>query len=45
MVLHTIYGSAVGPEAQKHGICRVVEKAKAGTLVSTVDELIGANAA
>jgi|HubBroStandDraft_6_1064221.scaffolds.fasta_scaffold33045_6 hypothetical protein len=40
MVLHTIYGSAVGPEAQKHGICRVVEKAKAGALVSTVDELM-----
>ena len=45
MVLHTIYGSAVGPEAQKHGICRVVEKAKTGALVSAVDELIGANAA
>jgi len=44
-VLHTIYGSQVGPEAKKHGICRVVEKAKTGTLVSTVDELFGANAA
>jgi len=45
IVLHTIYGSHVGPEAKKHGICRVVEKAKANALVSTVDELIGANAA
>jgi hypothetical protein len=42
MVLHTIYWSAVGPEAKKHGICRVVEKAKTGALVSTIDELIGA---
>ena len=45
IVLHTIYGSAVGLEAKKHGICRVVEKAKTGALVSTIDELIGANAA
>jgi DNA-binding NarL/FixJ family response regulator len=45
IVLHTIYGSQVGSEAKKHGICRVVEKAKTGTLVSTVDELFGADAA
>ena len=44
-VLHTIYGSQVGPEAKKHGICRMAEKAKTGTLISTVDELFGANAA
>jgi CheY-like chemotaxis protein len=43
IVLHTIYGSAVDLEAKKHGICRVVEKAKTGALVSTVDELIGAD--
>jgi DNA-binding NarL/FixJ family response regulator len=45
IVLHTIYASAVGLEAKKHGICRVVEKAKTDALVSTIDELIGANAA
>ena len=45
IVLHTIYGSQVGLEAETHGICRVVEKAKTGALVSTIDELIGANAA
>jgi DNA-binding NarL/FixJ family response regulator len=41
IVLHTVYGSAVGLEAKKHGICRVVQKAKTGALISTVDELIG----
>jgi DNA-binding NarL/FixJ family response regulator len=45
IVLHTIYGPALGLEAKKHGICRVVEKSKTGALVSTIDELIGANAA
>jgi DNA-binding NarL/FixJ family response regulator len=45
IVLHTIYGSQVGLEAETHGICRVVEKAKTGALVSAIDELIGANAA
>jgi DNA-binding NarL/FixJ family response regulator len=40
-VLYTIYGSALGPEATKHGICRVVEKSKTGALVSAVDELFG----
>jgi len=41
MVLYTIYGSAVGPEAETHGICRVVEKGKPGALISALDELIG----
>jgi len=44
IALHTIYGSQLGPEVKKHGICRVVEKAKADALVSTVDELIGTTA-
>jgi len=41
MVLYTIYASAVGLEAETHGICRVVEKGNPGALVSALDELIG----
>jgi len=41
IVLHTMYGSEVALEAKKHGVARVVEKAKSGALVATVAELLG----
>jgi DNA-binding NarL/FixJ family response regulator len=43
IVLHTMYGARVVLEAHKHGIFRVVEKAKSGALVSAVEELLNAN--
>jgi DNA-binding NarL/FixJ family response regulator len=45
IVLHTGYATEVGAEAKKHPICRVVEKAKTGALISTIEELIGASRA
>jgi DNA-binding NarL/FixJ family response regulator len=44
IVLHTMYGSEVSSEAAKHGVARVVEKAKSGALVATVAELLGSPA-
>jgi chemotaxis response regulator CheB len=44
IVLHTMYGSEVSLEAAKHGVARVVEKAKSGALVATVAELLGSPA-
>jgi DNA-binding NtrC family response regulator len=44
IVLHTMYGARVVLEAHKHGIFRVVEKAKSGALVSAVQELLNTNA-
>jgi DNA-binding NarL/FixJ family response regulator len=41
IVLHTMYGSAVRAAAEKHGISRLVEKAKSGALVAAVEELLG----
>jgi DNA-binding NarL/FixJ family response regulator len=43
IVLHTIYGAGVVLEANRHGIFRVVEKAKSGALVSAIEELLNAN--
>jgi len=43
IVLHTIYGAGVVLEANRHGIFRVVEKAKSGALVSAIEELFNAN--
>src|SRR4029077_10996241 len=43
IVLHTMYGAKVVLEAHKHGIFRVIEKAKSGALVSAVEELLNAN--
>jgi DNA-binding NarL/FixJ family response regulator len=43
IVLHTMYGAGVALEANKHGISRVIEKAKSGALVSAVEELLNAN--
>jgi DNA-binding NarL/FixJ family response regulator len=43
VVLHTMYGAGVVLEANKHGIFRVVEKAKFGALVSAVEELLDSN--
>jgi CheY-like chemotaxis protein len=40
IVLHTIYGSQVSVEAKKHPICRVVEKAKSGALVTAIEECL-----
>jgi len=40
IILHTMYGSEVSSEAAKHGVARVVEKAKSGALVATVAELL-----
>ena len=46
IVLHTLYGTAeVERAAHKHGIRRLVEKAKTGALVSAVEELLSAEAA
>lgn len=40
IVLHTIYGSHVSAEAKAHAICRVVEKAKSGALVTAIEECL-----
>ena len=40
IVLHTIHGADVVLEANRHGISRVVQKAKSGALVSAVAELL-----
>jgi two-component system, LytTR family, response regulator AlgR len=42
IVLHTMYGAGVVLEASRHGIFRVVEKAKSGALVSAIEELLNA---
>jgi DNA-binding NarL/FixJ family response regulator len=42
IVLHTMYGSGVRSEAEKHGITRLVDKAQSGALVSAIEELLGA---
>jgi CheY-like chemotaxis protein len=42
IVMYTIYGSSeVELEAKKHGISRLVEKEKPGTLVAAIEELLG----
>jgi DNA-binding NarL/FixJ family response regulator len=43
IVLHTMYGAGVVLEANRHGLFRVVEKAKSGALVSAIEELLNAN--
>lgn len=43
IILHTLYGSDVGMEPQKHGIRRVVDKANPGALISAVGELLNAS--
>ena len=40
IVLHTIHGADVVLEANRHGISRVIQKAKSGALVSAVAELL-----
>jgi DNA-binding NarL/FixJ family response regulator len=40
IVLHTLYGSHVRAEAKAHAICRVVEKAKSGALVTAIEECL-----
>ena len=40
IVLNTIYGSQAGAEIKKHPICRVVEKAKTGALVTAIEECL-----
>lgn len=40
IVLYTIYGSQVTEEAKAHAICRVVEKAKSGALVTAIEECL-----
>ena len=44
IVLHTMHGANVVLEAHKRGICRVIEKAKSGALVSAVEELLSPKA-
>ena len=43
IVLHTMYGAGVVLDANRHGIFRVVEKAKSGALVSAIEEMLNAN--
>ena len=43
IVLHTMYGAGVVLDANRHGIFRVVEKAKSGALVSAIEELLNPN--
>jgi DNA-binding NarL/FixJ family response regulator len=45
IVLHTMYGSEVCLKAIKHGIYRVVEKAKSSALVAAVEELLATDIA
>jgi len=42
IVMYTMYGSSeVNQEAKKHGISRLVDKAKSGALVAAIEELLG----
>lgn len=45
IILHTMYGSALPLEVEKHGVSRVVAKAETGTLVKAVQELSEGNRA
>ena len=40
VVMFTMYAAQVKQEVQKHGICRLVDKAGSGALVTTVQELL-----
>jgi DNA-binding NarL/FixJ family response regulator len=40
IVLHTMYSAHANLEANKHPICRVVEKAKTGALVTAIEECL-----
>ena len=42
IVMFTMYAAQVTQEVQKHGICRLVDKANSGALVTLVQELLGA---
>lgn len=41
IVMYTMYGAGVGEEATKHGVSRLVDKSKLGSLVTAVEELLG----
>jgi DNA-binding NarL/FixJ family response regulator len=44
IVMYTMYGSSeVKLEAKKHGISRLVEKARSGALVAAIEELLGSS--
>jgi DNA-binding NarL/FixJ family response regulator len=42
IVLFTMYAAQLKQEVQKHGICRLVDKANSGALLTSVQELLGA---
>jgi DNA-binding NarL/FixJ family response regulator len=44
IVLFTMYAAQLKQEVQKHGICRLVDKANSGALLTLVQELLGAEA-
>jgi DNA-binding NarL/FixJ family response regulator len=39
IVMFTMYCSAVTSEAERHGICRVIDKAKSGALLTAIEEV------
>jgi len=41
IVMFTMYSSALEQEVEKHGITRLVDKAKSGALLEAVEELLG----
>jgi DNA-binding NarL/FixJ family response regulator len=43
IVLQTMYGAEVCLDAGRHGISRVIAKAKSGALVAAVEELLATN--
>jgi DNA-binding NarL/FixJ family response regulator len=41
ILMFTMYSSAISHEANANGISRVIDKAESGSLVNTVEELLG----
>ena len=41
IVMFTMYSAAVAHEAERHGITRLIDKAKSGALVRAIEELLG----
>ena len=40
ILMFTMYSSAVTSEAERHGICRVIDKAKSGALLTAIEEVL-----
>jgi DNA-binding NarL/FixJ family response regulator len=40
ILMFTMYSSAVAGEAERHGICRVIDKAKSGALLTAIEVVL-----